>query len=802
VPEFKFMTGLFGRGSQQPKASPSIEHATAGSLASSGGGNSSVFDQSRGGWEVEKAVRDGLERVVWIFRCVDAIAANASSLILNGRRGDPTEGEMYDLEPNLFRLLNRRPNTYESAQQFKYRLSSQLLLSKRGAFIEVEKTRGQSIGALHLLPPNMVEPIPDPKRFVKGYRVKKAGGSAEDELDVNRVIWIRLRPHPLDPYMQLTPLTAAGIIAETDFLARLFNRNFLQNDGRPTTLVTIAGEVSPHDAQEIKLRFSGGPMYAGRTTVIEADGINVADLSASPRDVQWLEGIKGSKDDLLLAFGVPESVMGNASGRTFDNADAEREGFWMDTMVLGHCDPIARSLDPLTGSLDDDNYVAYDYSKINVLQRQKKAKEEALRAKWLAGEITLDELLEGTGGKPLNHPLSRSRILAGGIVIAAESDYAAIAKVPIIGQPQPVDPAVAAEQGALQGAQEGSRSFGNELASRMQMYLNGGGSNGGGNGGTPVLDGSLMGKTLPSGNPAVMDGEVAVTAGKGAGRHLPPRRDVLEGQVVGVLASWCGAQETILAERLTHAKVRKYTRHWEGPHSGDKALNSNYVVQVERWKADLERDMKATLAPVVRREMNRVATEMDNSGFTRMMYKRGLTTRQTGSSVSKVFGTAADANDVTGTILDGLLKVASDAAERHSKRVADRIEEMDAQGATIPQIQKEIKRMIGQRSSWQKQLATYLTTSAIEGTTHETWSRAGKLVQKVWNTVGDEAVRPTHRKVDGNSVAVRKKFDVGKSQLAYPGDPRGAPEETANCRCWTDYEVAPDFAEAYDVEAG
>lgn len=798
--EFKFMTNLFGNRGGQPRSSAAVEHATSGSLASSGGANTSVFDQSRGGWDIDRAVRDGLERVIWIFRCVDTISANTSSLILNGRRGDPTDGEMFDLDQHLFKLLNRRPNSYESAQQFKYRLSSQLLLSKRGAFIEVERTRGQQIGALHLLPPHMVEPIPDPRKFVKGYRIKKAGGSEEDEVGVDNVIWVRTRPHPLDPYSQLTPLTAAGIVAETDFLARLFNRNFLQNDGRPTTLVTVQGELNQQDAEEIKLRFSGGPMYAGRTTVLEADGITVADLSASPRDVQWLEAIKGSKEDMLLAFGVPESVMGNASGRTWDNADAEREGFWKDTMVLGHCDPLARALDPLTGSVDDDDYIAWDYSKVDVLQRQKKAKEDKLKADFQAGTITLDELREETGKKALNLPGSRAHILPGGIVITREEDYAAIRNIPTIGMPVEVDPAMAAEQGALQGAQEGSRNFGNELAARMQRYLGGGGQGNIDAGGQPVLDGSLM-KRLPSGNPVVIEGEL--TRGKGVGQRRPPKRDALEGQVAGVLASWCGAQEEILTSRLTHAKCLKYTRHWKGDKGyGDKALSSEYVVQINRWKENLIRDLDTVLVPVIGRDLRRAAVEMENSGFTRLMYNQGLTTRQSGSALVKVFGSMVGVQNVTQDILDGLLKVAGDAAERHSRRVAQKISQMDAEGASIEQIQKEIKRMIGQRNSWQKQLATYLTTAAIEGAAHEAWSRAGKLVTKVWNTVGDEHVRSSHRAVDGDTKPVSKKFAVGKSKMRYPSDPLGDPAETANCRCWLDFDTNPEFDEVYDVEAG
>lgn len=800
--EFKFMSGLFG---SKPKGSPAIEHATSGSLASSGGSNSSVFDQSRGGWDIEKAVSDGLERCIWILRCVDTISSNMSALVLNGKKGDPITGEDYDLDDDLFRLLNRNPNTYETANLFKYRLSSQVLLSKRGAFIEIEGSRGGKVSALHLLPPHMVEPIPDPKRFIAGYRVKKAGGTGEDELKPEQVIWIRTRPHPLDPYSQITPLAAAGVIADVDFLARLFNRNFLMNDGRPTTLVTVNGDINAQDAEELKHRFSGGPQAAGRTTVIEAEGITVADLSASPRDVQWLEGLTASKNDLLLAFGVPESVLGNASGRTYDNADAEREGFWKDTMTP-HCNGIARGLDPLTGDITDDNYVAFDYSTVDVLQRQKKLKEEALRAKWQAGEISLDELLEETGRKKLNLPLSRSRILPGGAVIADEKDYDAIRNTPILGGPQPQP------TGAMDQSMGDQSSFG---GTGDQPALDQGFSDGSSdpNADVPQLDQALKGrmqdflrqKRLGGFDPdKVIEGEVGGSTGKGSGvvdPHLRTR-PLLEGRLCGVLTSWCNAQKTILVERLGHAKCLKYTRHWVGEKGfGDKAIDPRYVVQTPRWRENLSRDLRDTLRPVITRELARTAREMSNSGFLTLMEKRNMINRRTGPPATRLFGSQDGVNQEEERILDSLMEVAERAAVRQSERIAARVAEMDGAGHDLDSIKAEVAKMVGERSSWQRGLSTYLSTAAVEGATYAAWKTAGPLVEKVWNTTGDEHVRETHRRAEGQIKRVDLKFRVGKSSMAYPGDPTADPSETANCRCWLEFQVARGFEDEYDREA-
>src|SRR5205823_238071 len=139
------------------------------------------------------------------------------------------------------------------------------------------------------------------KTWVSGYKVKRGDGK-EDILDPEDIIWLRTQPHMLDPYRQMTPLVAAGLAAETDFLARMFNRNFLRNDGRPGMLITVKGDLSSEDGMEIKQKFSGGVSHAGETVVMEAEGIDALDMSARARDVQWNEAIQGSKEDILLAF--------------------------------------------------------------------------------------------------------------------------------------------------------------------------------------------------------------------------------------------------------------------------------------------------------------------------------------------------------------------------------------------------------------------------------------------------------------------------------------------------------------------
>ncbi|MBR4590638.1 MAG: hypothetical protein IKO36_08290 [Bacteroidaceae bacterium] len=62
------------------------------------------------------------------------------------------------------------------------------------------------------------------------------------------------------------------------------------------------------------------------------------------------------------------------------------------------------------------------------------------------------------------------------------------------------------------------------------------------------------------------------------------------------------------------------------------------------------------------------------------------------------------------------------------------------------------------------------------------------MSDKTWRTVGDKAVRDTHRAVDGKTVPIDSPFIVGGIEMMVPRDPEvDAPEETAGCRCWVTF---------------
>ena len=360
-------------------------------------------------WDIERAYREGFQKVTRVQRCVDAIAGNQARLSIILRKDNSRDGQILTgrraLRSPLIDIFNTKSNEAENAFIFRYRLTSQLLMSSRGAFVEKIKGRDGRLIGLSLLPPQFTAPIPDEKTFVSGYEVNMPNGN-KIIMKKEDVLWIR-RPHPLDPYLSLTPMESAGVAIEIENLAKVYNRNYLMNDGRPGGILVVKGEIDDDDKDELRNRFRGNIGRAGQTTVISSDdGVDYVDTSASPRDAAYVQMRQIQKEEILAAFGVPESVIGNASGRTFANASEEHRVFWNETM-LPHLDLLARSFD----ELDDVNYVDFDISSVPVLILYKQERSRYFMDEVQMGLISTNEYREATSRKKVESDLADSLLM-------------------------------------------------------------------------------------------------------------------------------------------------------------------------------------------------------------------------------------------------------------------------------------------------------------------------------------------------------------------------------------------------------
>lgn len=695
-------------------------------------------------WDIERATEEGFRKITWVFRAVTTIAGNQARLPIVLREENSPYGEVVTTNKKLLDVLNSRTNIGENSFIFRHRLSAQLLLSTRGVFIEVVRNRGGQVQSLNLLPPGITAPIPDPKTFVKSFEVEMPDGKKK-YLPPQDVIWIR-HPHPLDPYLSLTPLEAAGIAVEIENLARIYNRNFLMNDGRGGAMVILNGEINEDDRRELQSRHQGGPGKAGGFSVIAAEGgADYIDLGASPRDAAYVEMRGVTKEEILAAFGVPESVIGNASGRTFSNAAEEGRVFWMETMEP-HLEMIARGLD----DLDEKYYVGFDTSKVPILILAEQERNAYHLREWEQGTITPNEYREKTGRKKVVSELADALMVSPNLTAIGNTE-------------------IDNWQGPGQQGQQGQ---GGPDLSNAPLDVQ--------TGQTPVLE-------FPDDVP---------TDGTG-GQQLAERPDIPnqdDEDFVAASLSVSDLQTKGLGEDYL-TKVEQDTQRWEEilgstldrfferqqrvvteKSEGKKArtalkkgqLTSEMIFNKETWNKQLEDDLCPVIKGVVLDAMNQIEPDqaLDDEEITQYVKAQCEQAQKVNDTIEK-------------EIKEGIA-------------VASRGEDGDDDGS--PLLKTAILASVlaaiyvKTRKSRREQMVEEEALTSYNAGIYFGSKRAGKT-QKIWLTRGDSKVREAHLKLHGKQVAIGDGFKVQGFTLRFPKDPLAPPHLTVNCRCTLGYST-------------
>ena len=701
----------------------------------------------RDGWDIERAYREGAQKVTWVFRCIDAIAGNQARLPIILRKENDQRGELVKTERPIIELMNSKANMGENSFVFRYRLSAQILMSSRGAFIEKVRGRDGRLIGLHLLPPQHTAPIPDPKTFVKGYEVDLRNGT-KLILKPQDVCWVR-RPHPLDPYLSVTPMESAGIAIELENLAKLYNRNYLLNDGRPGGLLVVRGDIEEDDKQELKNRFRGNLSRTGYTSVISSsDGVDYVDTSASPRDAAYQSLRQIQKEEILSAFGVPESVIGNAAGRTFSNASEELRVFWLETMVP-HLHTISRALD----ELDDKYYVDFDTNDIPILIISKQERERYYMDEFQQGLISVNEYRDITGRKKVESELADSLLSNPNLTPIAntEKPFKPEEQQPIdmVGAGQPGQPVPGMGMpGAEAGMPPGAMPPGAELA----------------------------GQPMP-GMPTGMEAAGQMSPETGA---LPPEQQLsefeniqtqiqrkffsdLEEKADSDTDRWTEILDRAL-ERLFERQQRVVTEKAFGKKSAKAiatgSLTADMFFDTETWNKQMEDDIKPVIIAIANDSKEYVSSatnmpsQIEQEELEEMAMQQVARMQQANTATAEEIAAAV------------LVAMAVGGEEERSALLRT------ALAAIFINLLRKRKRVMAEHEAQTAYNAgIYLSGKDSGGTS------------KTWITRRDSKVRTAHQFLDGKTVPFADGFSVGGEMLRFPGDPVAPGGLTFNCRC-------------------
>lgn len=295
-------------------------------------------------WDAEQAYRWGYIANTYVYSCVDRIAkAIAGSPFRAGK--DPDEPGDFDVNCELARLLGPppgSPNPSLSPRRLWRWTVAQYLVTGRWCW-EKERGAGTVIG-LWPIPSRLVQPIPTDggRAYFSGLRYGR-DQRASQELKMEDVVY-DWAPSQHDIRQAESVLQAARLDISVAVMQDRYDNAFLRNDARPSAVIVheMFAERGERDAwrQQFLSEYRGVD-NAGRPIFVEAtpgeqelnETFHIERLGLSQKDAEFIARYESKIRAICVAFGTPLSILGDASNRTFENANVEYTNWWEGTLL-------------------------------------------------------------------------------------------------------------------------------------------------------------------------------------------------------------------------------------------------------------------------------------------------------------------------------------------------------------------------------------------------------------------------------------------------------------------------------------
>ena len=307
------------------------------------------------------------------------------------RRAAGADARRTPVEPShpVARLLERVNPWYTRSDLWR---ATEIYLCLWGsAFWAIE--RGED-GEPELWPlrPDRMAVIPDRRRYVRGFVYR--GAVERVAYTPDEIVWLRYF-NPLEELAGLSPLAPARLSADMGHEGLQFNRHLLRNSARPDFLLLTNQEMNEAELEDFYARWEQryqGPGNANRPAVASAVR-DVKTLGLSHRDIDFIQGLRWSLEEVSRAYGVPKLLLGDFERATYSNVQASERLFWRNTVapeVKFLEDQLNRALLPRLGY--PQLTVEFDLSVIEALQEDENSKVQRETALLDRGVLTINEI--------------------------------------------------------------------------------------------------------------------------------------------------------------------------------------------------------------------------------------------------------------------------------------------------------------------------------------------------------------------------------------------------------------------------
>lgn len=263
-----------------------------------------------------------------VMTAVDITAATAALQPFSVSRRKPNE-ELEDIPNHPFELLLDRPNELDSRFEFLYATVALWMLNGNAYWWLNRRSENDEPSEMWIIPPHMIEPVPDGKLFISGYEYSPDGGGANTIFFEPYEIVAFRRFNPFSRFRGLSALETLALTIRGDIAMREYNNSFFSDKGgSPPGILMFENMIEDGQWEKIKedkrraTRNREDMMLRG----VGQGGVKWQQAAVSQKDMEFLAGMKFNRSEVftVLAPGLeakldPSATEANANAgdRTF-----------------------------------------------------------------------------------------------------------------------------------------------------------------------------------------------------------------------------------------------------------------------------------------------------------------------------------------------------------------------------------------------------------------------------------------------------------------------------------------------------
>lgn len=256
----------------------------------------------------DNALMNQYSKSVYVYACVDKISKYTASIdlalyeIINSK-GDTREVVNHPALDLLYKF-----NPVQTRSEFLRTTIINKKLTGKAFWYKVRNDRGDVV-ELWNIRPDLVIVNKDNDGMLKDYSISINNGVTQT-VPPDDIIFLR-DPNPVDLFDGLSPIQPARSRIETEHNASNFQRNFFLNNARPDAFLKTTENLSDEQVQGIYDSWAERHQGSGKNSKIGIleGGMEYQQVSLSQREMDYIESMKFTRDDILVAFGVPKSVV-------------------------------------------------------------------------------------------------------------------------------------------------------------------------------------------------------------------------------------------------------------------------------------------------------------------------------------------------------------------------------------------------------------------------------------------------------------------------------------------------------------